>query len=101
MPVARSNTEVIVMPNGCLCCRVRGDLVEALKGLAGESLEKPAADQPPLDGLIIECSGLSEVTPVAQTFFADPYVQAAYRLDGIVCVCDAANFSSYSSAEKG
>ena len=31
-------------------------------------------DEQPIDTLLIECSGLSEVLPVAQTFFADPYV---------------------------
>lgn len=106
MSVERSDTEVIVMPNGCLCCKVRGDLVEALRRLAAKSLaeggatssgatvstDSPAA--PPLDALLIECSGLSEVLPVAQTFFADPYVQASYQLDGVVCVCDAANFEA-------
>lgn len=100
MPVERSNTEVVVMANGCLCCRVRGDLVDALKRLAADNLKNPGAETQ-LDGLIIECSGLSEVTPVAQTFFADPFVQAAYRLDGIVCVCDAGNFTACSASGQG
>jgi G3E family GTPase len=93
MPVESSSTEVITMPNGCLCCRVRGDLVDALQRLAAGSVNM-TSDDTPLDGLIIECSGLSEVTPVAQTFFADPFVQAGFRLDGIVCVCDAGNFDA-------
>jgi len=114
MPVERSNTEVVVMPNGCLCCRVRGDLVDALRRLAARTLGSsppvapevaaPGASEdalPPLDGLIIECSGLSEVAPVAQTFFADPYVQASYRLDGVVCVCDSANFEACEDGEVG
>mmetsp|Transcript_167348 Transcript_167348/g.321451 ORF Transcript_167348/g.321451 Transcript_167348/m.321451 type:complete len:429 (+) Transcript_167348:82-1368(+) len=102
MPVERSNTEVVVMPNGCLCCRVRGDLVDALRRLAERTVSgAPAGEEalPQLDGLIIECSGLSEVAPVAQTFFADPYVQASYRLDGVVCVCDAANFEAFDDSE--
>jgi len=32
------------------------------------------------------------VLPVAQTFFADPFVQASFKLDSVVCVCDASNF---------
>ena len=32
----QSAAETIVMPNGCLCCRVRGDLVEALRPRRGE-----------------------------------------------------------------
>eukprot|EP00929_Paragymnodinium_shiwhaense_P044943 TRINITY_DN23027_c0_g1_i2.p1 TRINITY_DN23027_c0_g1~~TRINITY_DN23027_c0_g1_i2.p1 ORF type:complete len:419 (-),score=56.15 TRINITY_DN23027_c0_g1_i2:19-1275(-) len=94
--------EVVVMPNGCLCCRVRGDLVEALKNMArtqnavapSDSDAGEAGPKPDIDSLIIECSGLSEVLPVAQTFFADPYVQAAFQLDGVVCVCDAGNFET-------
>ncbi len=30
---------------------------------------------------------------MAQTFFADPYVQAGFTLDGVVCVCDAGSFA--------
>jgi G3E family GTPase len=45
----RSSTEVILMPNGCLCCRVRGDLVDALKRIVKANQD--------LDGVIIECSG--------------------------------------------
>jgi len=95
MLLEKNETEVITMPNGCLCCRVRGDLVEALRRLAGVGGSPDGvAVTDRFDGLIIECSGLSEVAPVAQTFFADAYVQAAFKLDGIVCMCDAANFDS-------
>jgi len=96
MLVERSQTEVITMPNGCLCCRVRGDMVDALRRLAlrPESTEGAAGEGLALDNLIIECSGLSEVIPVAQTFFADPWVQGSFSLDGVVCVCDAGTFES-------
>lgn len=103
MPLERSETEVVVMPNGCLCCRVRDDLVEALHRLAERPECAPgdagSASAPRLDGLMIECSGLSEVRPVAQTFFADPFVQASFRLDGVVCVCDASTFSAMERGE--
>lgn len=84
------------MPNGCICCRVRGDLVDALRRLAARHADKDsgAEGELPIDTLLIECSGLSEVLPVAQTFFADPFVQASYALDGVVCVCDTANFEA-------
>lgn len=99
MLVERSEAEVITMPNGCLCCRVRGDTVEALKRLAerqrGRAILGQSDEALPLDSLVIECSGLSEVIPVAQTFFADPFVQASFQLDGVVCVCDAAHFDSF------
>ena len=78
----RSSTEVILMPNGCICCRVRGDLIEALKRFCGP-------DAPELDGILIECSGLAQCAPVAQTFFLDAFVQRYLQLDAILCVCDS------------
>lgn len=105
MLVERSEAEVITMPNGCLCCRVRGDMVDALKRLAQRPADKAALGQEAgglaLDSLLIECSGLSEVIPVAQTFFADPFVQSSFQLDGVICVVDAANFENCEGGSEG
>lgn len=43
----------------------------------------------PLDGVIIETTGLADPAPVAQTFFADDFVQQKLSLDGILTVVDA------------
>jgi len=90
------NAEVVTLPNGCLCCRVRGDMVTAMRKLAmnPETFGSGQHAGKTLDHLLIECSGLSEVIPVAQTFFADSFVQACFRLDGVVCVTDASNFEA-------
>merc|ERR1712048_884624 len=45
----------------------------------------------PLDGVMIETTGLADPAPVAQTFFADDYVQQHMRLDGILTLVDAAH----------
>ncbi|CAD7936367.1 unnamed protein product [Amoebophrya sp. A25] len=44
-----------------------------------------------VDYLIVECSGLSEVVPVCQTFY-ERDVQAAFQLDGVVCVLDCKKY---------
>lgn len=79
---------------GCVCCKVRGDLIDGLKALVRGDTSADATGAGPavsghFDGVIIETSGLSEVGPVAQTFFADPYVQRNFRLDAVVAVVDA------------
>eukprot|EP00932_Pfiesteria_piscicida_P018770 SRR837773.5618.p1 GENE.SRR837773.5618~~SRR837773.5618.p1 ORF type:complete len:179 (-),score=63.30 SRR837773.5618:386-856(-) len=76
-------------------------MVEALRRLAErpQALGQATDDGPALDHLLVECSGLSEVIPVAQTFFADPYVQASFHLDGVVCVCDAGSFEALEGGE--
>jgi G3E family GTPase len=71
--------EVVLMPDGCLCCRVRGDLVDALKRVLARAQA---------DAVVIELSGLSSLAPVVQTFFASPWVQRRLRLDCVLCVVD-------------
>jgi G3E family GTPase len=73
------------MPTGCVCCKVRGDLVEGLRALA----QGVVAEGQHFDAVVIETSGLSEVGPVAQTFFADRFVQRNFRLDAVLAVVDS------------
>lgn len=80
-----ADVAVVTMSTGCICCKVRGDLVEALKSLARGVLSESGH----IDAVVIETSGLSEVGPVAQTFFADKFVQRNFRLDTVVTVVNA------------
>lgn len=84
--------EVIEVMNGCICCTVRGDLVEALKRLYAK-IEK-------FDAVIIETTGLADPAPVAQTFFVDEDIQKMYKLDGIVTVVDAKHITARLDEQK-
>merc|ERR1712050_590784 len=53
-----------------------------------------------LDGVIIETTGLADPAPVAQTFFADDYIQARMVLDGIITVVDAKHALQHLREEK-
>jgi G3E family GTPase len=86
--------EIVVMNNGCICCTVRGDLIRGLK-----TVMKASADRP-LDGVLIETTGLADPAPVAQTFFADDFVQRKMRLDGILTVVDAKHVVQHLDEEK-
>ena len=79
--VIQADEEIFAMNNGCLCCTVRGDLLRILARLLKRK------DR--LDSVLIETTGLADPGPVAQTFFTDPEMREAYRLDGIVTVVDA------------
>jgi len=78
-----SEEQIIEVMNGCICCTVRGDLVNVLKRLYA----RLAKDK--FDGIIIETTGLANPAPVAQTFFIDEDIQKKFRLDGIITVVDA------------
>ena len=53
-----SEEEIFEMNNGCVCCTVRGDLINILT-----KLKKRKAK---LDAIIIETTGLANPGPVAQ-----------------------------------
>ncbi len=77
------NEQLVEFNNGCLCCTVRGDLIETL----GRLQERAGT----LDAILIETTGLADPAPVASTFFAADEVKAGIRLDAFVTVVDAVN----------
>jgi len=87
---------IVEMNNGCICCTVRGDLIAGLKKLIKNSKKSGKT----LDGVIIETTGLADPAPVAQTFFADDFVQQSMRLDGIITLVDAKHIIQHLDEEK-
>jgi G3E family GTPase len=79
--IEAATEQVVETNNGCLCCTVRADLVQAI-----ERVTTVAGN---LDGILVETTGLADPAPVAQTFLADPAVRGRARLDSIVAVVDA------------
>ena len=79
--VIQSDEEIFELNNGCICCRVRGDLIRILAKL------RQRKDK--FDSVLIETTGLADPGPVAQTFFTAEEVKESFKLDGIVTVVDA------------
>ncbi|HXG49720.1 MAG TPA: GTP-binding protein [Methylomirabilota bacterium] len=78
--VIGADEEILELNNGCLCCRVRGDLIRSLEDLFRR--------QKRFDYVIIETTGLADPGPIIQTFKAAELAERL-RLDGIVTVVDA------------
>ena len=78
--VVNADEEIVELNNGCLCCRVRGDLVKSLANLFQKRKR--------FDYVLIETTGLADPSPIAHTFFMDS-LKDQLRLDGIVTVADA------------
>ena len=72
------------LPNGCICCTVKSDLTL--------SLEKSLQDNPSIEHVFIECSGVANVGDVCALFWGDRGGDFKVELDGVVCVVDLANF---------
>ena len=79
--------QVMTLANGCVCCTIHTDLTKALYLL----LERLDSGEIAFDRLVIECTGLADPAPVAQTFFIDEELRERYLLDGIITLVNAAH----------
>jgi len=82
--VERLDDDVVLLTAGCLCCTVRGDLVEALRRLrdrmdAGQRVRR----------VVLETTGLADPAPILHTLMSDPLVLGTFWLDGVVTLVDA------------
>ncbi|HMA74228.1 MAG TPA: GTP-binding protein [Xanthobacteraceae bacterium] len=85
--VERVEDGVVLLSTGCLCCTLRGDLVDALERLL-RSLDNGRAV---FSRVIIETTGLADPAPVLHVLMMHPYLVMRYRLDGVITVVDAVN----------
>lgn len=76
---------IVLLPTGCLCCTLRGDLIETLERLL-RNLDNGRAG---FSRVVIETTGLADPAPVLQILMTHPYLALRFRLDGIVTVVDA------------
>ncbi len=92
---------LLLLSSGCLCCAVRGDLVDSLENLLRW---RDAGTAPPFRRVVIETTGLADPAPVLHLVMTHPYLVQRYRLDGIVTVIDAVNgaatLDAYEEAVK-
>lgn len=82
--VVSTQDNMVELSNGCICCTINNDLVDAVYKVL-EREEK-------LDYLVVETTGLADPLPVAMTFLGSE-LRDLTRLDSIVTVVDAANYS--------
>jgi G3E family GTPase len=76
--------EITEISNGCLCCVVRSDLVEAIQKMVNTGK---------VDYIIIETSGLAEPEPIMQTFMTlktDGF-NTPIKMDSLVTLVDSLN----------
>ena len=83
--LSQTDEEIIELSNGCIGCRLRGDMLDAVGALKRDR---------EFDYLLVESSGISEPIPVAQTFAVGHDDSAYnptddYQLDTMVSVVDA------------
>ena len=76
---------VSVIEGGCICCTVRGALVESLRELFFLALQRRIK---PFDSLILETSGLATPAPVLFTLRHEAFLRERYVHRGTITVAD-------------
>lgn len=89
--VEQASDGVIQLSDGCLCCTVRGELVDTLADLV-DRLQTGKLKR--LARVVIETTGLADPAPVLQSIMAHPVLVQAFRLDGVITLVDAVNGSA-------
>lgn len=86
--VEQASDGIIELSDGCLCCTVRGELVDTLADLV-DRLQTGRIER--LKRIVIETTGLADPVPVLQSVMGHPALAQAFRLDGVIAVVDAVN----------
>jgi len=81
-----SDEEVVLLEGGCLCCKVRGDLVRT----AGELLARRARGAAAFDRIVVETTGLADPAPILQALMTDREIADALRLEAVIATVDCA-----------
>ncbi|NJR32060.1 MAG: GTP-binding protein [Chamaesiphon sp. CSU_1_12] len=82
--IVATGEDMVELNNGCICCTINEDLVKAVHKVLDRSEQ--------IDYLVVETTGLADPLPVALTFLGTE-LRDITRLDSIITLVDAANFS--------
>ncbi|VCU68350.1 putative GTP-binding protein YjiA [Pigmentiphaga humi] len=82
-----SSEDMVLLANGCICCTIRGDLVEAFARLRERLAQEGRAPR----RVVIETTGLADPAPILHTLMSEPEVARHYRLRHVVATVDACN----------
>jgi G3E family GTPase len=94
--VESTSEDMVLLSSGCLCCTIRGDLIESLRRLFRR---RWSGEIPAFRRVVIETTGLADPAPVIHTLMQDPLISDKFRLDGIVATVDAVNGDAQLDAQ--
>lgn len=84
--ISNVSGETISLANGCVCCTIRGDLINSVL----ELLERPQLPE----HIIVEVSGVSDPAAAAMSFVMNTKLAQSVQIDSIVAVMDSDQFDS-------
>jgi len=86
--VEASIENTMVLQSGCVCCTIRGDLVDTLLDLDGKARR---GDIPEFSRVLVETTGLADPVPIVQTLATDKMLTPIFSLRAVITTVDAVN----------
>jgi G3E family GTPase len=86
--VDSSFENTVVMDSGCICCSIRGDLIDTVGDLFANVAQ---GRLPAFSRIVIETTGLADPVPIVQALSGEPAIADRCRLDSVVTTVDAQN----------
>ncbi len=85
--IESAGEDTVLLNSGCLCCTVRGDLIETMRRLFKRRARR---EVPAFTRLAVETTGLADPAPILHTLMSDPLLVNWFRLDAVIATVDAA-----------
>ncbi|MEF3367430.1 GTP-binding protein [Methylocystis sp. 9N] len=95
--IEKIDGDMVLMSSGCVCCTIRGDLVNMLEDLL-RRLDNGRIR--PFKRVVLETTGLADPAPILHAIMYHPYLTMRYRLDGVVALIDAVNGTATLDAHE-
>lgn len=95
--VEKAEGTILTLSSGCLCCTIRGDMIETLEDLVRR---RDNGRIPPFARLVIETTGLADPAPILNTIMFHPYLPLRYRIDSVVTAVDAVHGAATIAAHE-
>lgn len=76
---------ILLLENGCICCSIRGDLIDTISDLFAKVQNRQI---PAFGRILIETTGLADPTPIVLTLQSDEAVVRRCHLDCVTTLVD-------------
>ena len=86
--VETADENIVELSSGCLCCTIRGDLIDTLNNLVER---RTAGSIKAFDRIVIETTGLADPAPVLHALMRDDLLLQRVKLEGVITVVDGFN----------
>lgn len=80
--------DTVLLPSGCVCCSVRGELKEALLALLAR---RSRGEVPAFRRVLLETTGLADPAPILATVNNDPQLRGRVHIGLLVTLVDASH----------